>query len=634
MLRIKKLYLFVLQTFLPIFFMTFFISLFILLMQFLWRYIDDLVGKGLSVSVLAELFFYATLNLVPMALPLSILLASLMTFGNLGESLELLAMKSAGISLIRIMRSLIITLIIISIGSFFFQNNLMPKVQVKLWGLMYAVRQKSPELDIPERVFYDKIEGYNMYVEKKNPVTGTLYNVMLYDFSRGFEEALVISADSATLKMTSDKKFLVFSILDGESFENLPSQRVSYENIPYRRETFKKKQILIPFDANFKRSGNEMMQNQYFGKNISELRQSIDSMNVIIDSINRENAKSASMVTPLNSFVPNEEKRNDSIRFSAFTPINIDSLYKETEPTQKAEALNKAVAAATSAKQEIEYKYFMIGAQEGTINRHYIEWHKKFTLSFACLIFFFIGAPLGAIIRKGGLGMPVVLSVFLFILYYIIDSAGYKLARDGRWEPLEGMWLSSAVLLPLGVFLTYKAVRDSSILNSEAYALFFKKIFGKRGQRELAQKELVIYNVDYNRAAEMIENLTDLSSELKQQFGNKKRSGYVSFWSNSLHNRELFRLNTNLEELIEEMNNSKEQQIYFKLLEYPLLFVERYSIVPDVKWIKISLAIVFPVGIPLFLYIRHHQKRLITQFDTIIRINTELLSHINTKKYV
>ncbi len=634
MLRIKRLYLFVLQTFLPIFFMTFFISLFILLMQFLWRYIDDLVGKGLSVSVLAELFFYATLNLVPMALPLSILLASLMTFGNLGESLELLAMKSAGISLIRIMRSLIITLIIISIGSFFFQNNLMPKVQVKLWGLMYAVRQKSPELDIPERVFYDKIEGYNLYVEKKNPKNGILYNVMLYDFSQGFEEARVISADSATLKMTSDKKFLVFSILDGESFENLPSQRVSYENIPYRRETFKKKQILIPFDANFKRSGNEMMQNQYFGKNITELRQSIDSMHIIIDSINLENAKSAALVAPLSKNVTEEEKKNDSIRFSSFVPINIDSVYKETDPTQKAEALNRAVASATSAKQEIEYKYFMIGAQEGTINRHYIEWHKKFTLSFACLIFFFIGAPLGAIIRKGGLGMPVVISVFLFILYYIIDSAGYKLARDGRWEPLEGMWLSSAVLLPLGVFLTYKAVRDSSILNAEAYSLFFKKIFGKRGQRELMQKELVIYNVDYNRAAEMINNLTNLTTDLKHVFENKKESNYVSFWRNSLLNKELFRLNTELEELIEEMNNSKEHQIYFKLLEYPLLFAERYSIVPDVKWVKITLAIVFPLGIPLFFYIRHHQKRLLTQFDTIIRVNSELLNHINTQKYV
>ncbi len=625
MLRIKKLYLFVLKTFLPIFLMTFLICLFILLMQFLWKYVDELVGKGLSISVLSELFFYAALNMVPMALPLSILLASLMTFGNLGESLELLAMKSAGISLIRIMRSLIITLIIIAVGSFYFQNDLMPKIQVKLWGLMLSVRQKSPELDIPERVFYDQIEGYNIYVEKKDPKTGTLRNVMIYDFSRGFEDAMVIAADSAKIKMTADKQFLVFSIFNGESFENLKKQRASSSNsVPYRRETFGLKQILIQFDASFKRIDNSFLQNQYIGKNITELRKSIDSMEVKIDSINQMNVKTATHVTPLSTQNNPISGQSDSAFVKSFTPVDIDSLYTEAENNSKSTALSRAVSSAEATRQELEFKAYSIQSQEETINRHYIEWHKKFTLSFACLIFFFIGAPLGAIIRKGGLGLPVVLSVFLFIIYYIIDNTGYKLARDGKWPAWEGMWLSSFVLLPLGSFLTYKSARDSVILNSDTYLLFIKKIFGKRGRRALTRKELVMFNPDMDKVFQLLSEQNTLLIDLVKSFTHQRKAGYFTFWNEGSHPDQLLQANQLMEGIVEEMNNSNDQQIYFKLMEYPVLPVERYNIIPKQKWIRMTMGYIFPIGILFFIYIKIQQKQLLNDFDTIARVNQEL----------
>lgn len=629
MFRIKRLYLFVLQTFLPIFLMTFFICLFILLMQFLWKYVDELVGKGLSISVLGELFFYAGLSLIPMALPLSILLASLMTFGNLGESLELLSMKSAGISLIRIMRSLIVTLVIIAIGSFFFQNDVMPKVQVKLWGLMLSVRQKSPELDIPERVFYDQIDGYNIYVEKKDPKTGMLHHVMIYDFSRGFEDAMAIAADSANIKMTEDKKFLVFSIYNGESFRNLKSQRSSYENVPYQRESFSLKQILIAFDANFKRIDNGFLQNQYIGKNIAELRHSIDSMEVLVDSINKQNQQNTGYLVPLNARYNSPTEKSDSVALTHIAPLNIDSIYEETNDANKSAAITRAIASVNSAKQELEFKQYSVKSQEETINRHYIEWHKKFTLSFACLIFFFIGAPLGAIIRKGGLGLPVVLSVLLFIVYYIFDSAGYKLARDGRWPPFEGMWLSSVVLLPLGVFLTYKAARDSMILNADAYLIFFKKIFGKRGDRELIKKEIVMQNAEVNSVLNWMEKQNGLINQTIANFGNRKKTNYFAFWKEGTHSYEMLEINRLLENIVEEMNNTTDQQVYFKLREYPVLPIERYNIAPSKKWIRITIGIVFPIGVLFYIYLRVQQRRLITDLKTISRVNQELTQLIN-----
>ncbi len=511
--RIKTLYKFMLSSFVPLFAMTFFICLFIVLMQFLWRYIDDLVGKGLSVDVVAELFFYAALSLVPMALPLAILLASLMTFGNLGERFELTAMKASGVSLIKSMRPLTALLILIAIGAFFFQNNVLPVAQTKMFTLLFSVKQKSPELEIPEGVFYDQIPGYNLFVQSKNRDNGTLYDLMIYDYSKGFENAGVILADSGTLAMTEDKTHLVLNLYNGESFDNLKEAATATANVPYRRESFLDKRIYLKFDANFNRMEEDGMRNQYVGKNIAELKQTIDSVNLRVDSVGSSYARLVADRQYLNVgnykvILDNEGKKHRVPNVVDMkSPVNVDSVFRGKSSADKLNYLDKALNQLRRQKQDYEFKGLTLADDRKTIIRHGIEMHKKFTLSIACLVFFFIGAPLGAIIRKGGLGMPLVISVLLFIVYYIIDNTGNKMARDARIEVWEGMWMSTAILLPLGIFVTYKAVNDSAVFNKDAYLNFFRKLTGRNQVRHVEMKEVIIEEVVDSEALAKLANL-------------------------------------------------------------------------------------------------------------------------------
>ncbi|WP_302062794.1 LptF/LptG family permease, partial [uncultured Duncaniella sp.] len=482
MIRIKRMDTFILQSFLPLFVMTFCICLFIVLMQFLWRYIDDLVGKGLGVDVISELFFYAALTMVPMALPLAILLASLMIFGNLGENFELTAMKASGISLLRTMAPLIVLMVLIAAGAFFFQNNVLPIAQTKMYTLLYSVRQKSPELEIPEGVFYDQIPGYNLFIEHKNRDTGVLYDMMIYDVSRGFENSSIILADSGKMSFTADKTHLFLELWSGESFENLKDAATGMKNVPYRRETFDVKEIMVTFDSNFNRMDEQGMRNQYVGKNMAELRATIDSVQQRVDSLGMEYSNSLRETPHMNIMPYRISSDTTGTRIRTPNPsvkmaraMDVDSVFRGSSSGVGINYLQTALAKSQRNKQEYEYRSLTMADDTRTIRRHSIELMKKFTLSFACIIFFFIGAPLGAIIRKGGLGTPLVISVFLFIFYYIIDNMGYKLARDGKWPVWQGMWLSAAVLLPLGIFFTYKAVNDSAVFNKDAYLNFFRR---------------------------------------------------------------------------------------------------------------------------------------------------------------
>ncbi|MCM1256212.1 MAG: LptF/LptG family permease, partial [Duncaniella sp.] len=443
--------------------MTFFICLFIVLMQFLWKYIDDLVGKGLDISVIGELFFYAALTMVPMALPLAILLASLMTFGNLGEKFELTAMKAAGVSLLKSMRPLIILILLIAAGAFFFQNNILPIAQTKMWTLLYSMKQKSPEMEIPEKAFYDQIPGFSIYVEEKDKESGVLRDLMIYDMSQGTDNTRIIVADSGKISLTPDKTKLLLNIYQGEQFENLRSTTagVHSNNLPYRRETFAQKDIMIAFDANFNRMDESTMRKQYVGKNITELNATIDSVQARVDSVG--NIYATELVEKpyfqiqyyRTEHTPEGTQRMPQKEITLVQPLNIDSLFADNSGVAESAVINQAIYKAKAVKMDYEYKSKMMEEDRKSIRRHGIELQKKFTLSFACIIFFFIGAPLGAIIRKGGIGLPLVVSVILFIIYYIIDNTGYKMAKDGRIGVMEGMWLSSAVLLPLGIFFTY-----------------------------------------------------------------------------------------------------------------------------------------------------------------------------------
>lgn len=527
MIRVKRLYRYMLRSYVPLLLMTFFICLFIVLMQFLWRYIDDLVGKGLSIDVIGELFFYAALTMVPMALPLAILLASLMIFGNLGEKFELTAMKASGISLLKVMSPLIILISFIAVGAFFFQNNVLPVAQTKMWTLLYSMRQKSPELEIPEGVFYTQIPGYNFYVESKDRDSGTLFNMMIYDVSRGFDNARVILADSGHLKSADDKAHLFLQLYNGEQFENLrESGAYSQSSQPYRSENFDLKEILLAFDANFTRMDEAGMRNQYVGKNMTQLQATIDSVGLRVDSIGAVYAKEikerpyinvtpVSTVRSLNGKAGAQEVR---IPYPAASvkSYNMDSVfYADLHRTRN--YLTGAIRRVQTIKQEYEFRSFVMEEDRATIRRHGIEMHRKFTLSFACLVFFFIGAPLGAIIRKGGIGTPLVISVLLFIFYYIIDNTGFKFARDGKTAVWEGVWLSSFVLLPLGVFLTYKAMRDSAVLNGDAYKNFFRRLRGLQ-RRELELKQYAMEDVTPARAMASLRGMLDACNEVKEQW--------------------------------------------------------------------------------------------------------------------
>lgn len=682
MLKIKRLYTFMLQTFLPLFFMTFGICLFIVLMQFLWRYIDDMVGKGLGIGVLGEMFFYAALFLVPMALPLAILLASLMTFGNLGERLELLAMKSAGVSLVHIMRPLIVTLCLVSVGAFYFQNNVMPVVQVKLYTLLYSMRQKSPELDIPEGVFYKEITGFNVYVKKKDNQTGLLKDLMIYDYSEGFNNARVIVADSGRLKTSEDKLFLVLSLFNGESFENLKSQTGTAQTkvaVPYRRESFSTKDILIEFDANFTRTDESFMQNQYMGKNLKDLQASIDSMTVRLDSIKQINARGIYDLSYRKSLNkrrsdPESERRRarrpgespaekDASPLAAAasahatadgrdkespkkpdrrtaadhgTPapdagapdapaiaMNFDSLYQAQPPSGKAALLTRAKSSVESIRTDYYFRAATVGDEAYKVRRHLTEWHKKFTLSFACLVFFFIGAPLGAIIRKGGLGMPVIISVILFIFYYIVDNIGFKMARDGVWEAWEGMWLSSAVLAPLGIFLTYKAVNDSVILNADTYLNALKNLIGKRAGRKIEKKEVIMYTPDY---ATLIPRLYALANEAKTYLASHRRwINYLSYWKQGGRDRSAEKLAVEMESIVEELANSDQNLVLNKLMDYPV--IGAYSPLNARLSGKAGLAIglFLPIGLPLYLVATYQRKLLRHDIQIVQKTSIELL---------
>lgn len=564
---VKRLYLFVLKSFLPLFAMTFFIVLFIVLMQFLWRYIDDLVGKGLSVGLLGELFFYAALSMVPMALPLAILLASLMTFGNMGEKSELTAIKAAGVPLIKTMSPLIVLISFVAVGAFFFQNDVLPRAQVKMWTLLFSARQKSPELEIPEGVFYDQIPGFNLYVKDKDPDSGIMRGVMIYDVSRGGDNSTILMADSARLAFTKDMRYLYLHMWHGEEFENLREQRASDSNVPFRRESFDDKEILIPFDANFNRLDEGGMKNQYVGKNMAQLTQTLDSLTLRIDSIGRVSQRDF-MRQALPVLAGNRNNEPGAV-VGAGETTDFYSRLENMTPAERERLYSAAMNSLQMRKSELEFRAMQIGDEKARFRRHQIELIKKFTLSVACIIFLFIGAPLGAIIRKGGLGTPLVISVLLFLVYYIIDNTGYKLARDGHWIVWCGMWLSTFILLPLGIFVTYKAMNDSAVFNADLYREWVRRRLGLPESRHVPLKDVVIYDINPGRAAAMVENL---DIEARKWFArHAQRASYAAYWRGSYDPDLLDRIGEGTDQLVEYLSDSRDPRVIDLLNKYPVV---------------------------------------------------------------
>ncbi len=467
--------------------MTFFIVMFILLLQFLWKYIDDLVGKGLEWKVIAELMLYASSNLLPMALPLATLLAALMTMGNLGENNELLAMKSAGISLPRIMSPLVVVTMIICIGAFFFSNNVLPYTNLKISTLLYSVKQQKPELAIKEGVFTTINDTYSIKISQRDSKSGLIHRIMIYDHSKNDGNVLVTYADSGYIKVTTDEKRLTATLYSGNTYEERKEKNSrSNENrkFPSTRQAFQEQIINFELEGRgLQRTDEDLFKTSAQAMNLHQLTYTKDSLKAQYNL-----RKHAFKNNLFNNVLSNQTSTNgiDTAFKKKFFLLG-DSLFDITPLIDKQLILEAAIANARSTKSYISATSDELFSKGKVIAKHAIEWNRKFALSFACFVFFFIGAPLGAIIRKGGLGLPAVISVLFFVLYYIITITGEKFARELMWHPAAGMWLSSFILLPLGIFLSYKATTDSVIMNSDFYIEVFKKqvIFWKKVHKKV-----------------------------------------------------------------------------------------------------------------------------------------------------
>lgn len=626
MIGVRKLDWFVTKSYTLLFCGSFFICLFICIMQFLWRYLDDLVGKGLSMEVLAEFFFWAALTLVPMALPLAILLAALIAFGNLGEKFELIAMKAAGVSLLRIMRPLIFTSILSCAISFYFQNVIGPHAQIKLWTLLLSMKQTSPELDIPEGSFHDQIPGYNLYVKKKNPKTGMLYNVMIYSFADGFSNARIIVADSAKLNVTGDKKHLLLDLYEGELFENLQSQmNTSLKNVPYRREMFNRKRTLIEFNTNFEKMDEGFMQKQYMSKNMTQLQHSIDSLNLQIDSMGRSLYADVSRSLYRSASLNQEDSAK--LLTSKLQKINLDSLYKVASQAQKERYISNAKSEVLSADWNM--RGGMVMDTQDFLRRHQMEWHKKIALSLSCIIFFFIGAPLGGIIRKGGLGTPMVVSVLFFVVYFIIDTTGQKMAKEGIWAPWLGMWMSSFILAPIGIFLTYKANKDSVVFNADLYLNWFKRVAGIRDKRHIFRKEVIIEDPDFPALSKMIPKLDLLCETYAKKNRLTQLPNYFTIWRDRERDKEIITINDLMENIVEQLNNSKDAIILDKLNQFPFISVHAHRCPFNRAWLNDLIGILLPIGFFFYIRIWRYRIRLYKDMKQISLTCKELLPLVN-----
>ena len=627
MIGVKKLDRFVLGNFLLIFSGSFFITLFVLMMQFTWRYVDEIVGKGITMDILGQFYWYMAITMVPMALPLAVLLASLISFGNMGERLELLAMKAAGVSLLRIMRPLAVLVIGLAGISFYFQNRAALDAQKNLTSLLWSLRETSPALEIPEGVFYGKINSFSLYVERKDVATGKLYNVMIYKTDQGFDKAQIVVADSGRLEVTNDKEHLIFDIWNGEQFENLQvggaQAALNTKGVPYDRETFQYKRFIIDFNSNFEKQDAEQWSGSAITKNLKQLSASIDSMNTALDSIGLANYKQGKQTA---YYCPPLRPQHAAAlkQMSKGAKLDFDTIMARMSADKRVQTIRAAAASAAAYASELEWKSLTTEEGDKSVRSHRIQWHQKFTMSIACIFFFFIGAPLGAIIRKGGLGMPTIIAVILFIFYYIINTSGMKMARDGAWNMIFGMWVSTVVLTPLGCFLTYKANNDSVVFNADVYAALFKRLLGLRSKRNITRKEVIIETPDY---AALLDQIADLEQICKAYAAHKRlyaAPSYIRAFFKSRPDHAAEDIQQRVEQLVEELSNSDRREILYRLNQLPLIYARAHTSPFENKRLNVLCGALLPVGFIMWLRIWRFRLRLHKDMKQITAVCSEL----------
>lgn len=609
---IKKIDIFILKQFCLLFAGTFFIVLFIFMMQFLWKWVDELIGKGLSLDVLGRFFFYASMTLVPMSLPLALLLASLITFGNMGERLELLAMKSAGIPLVRILRPVLVFVFLVAGGSFYFQNVVSPESSKQLAALLYSMRQKSPELEIPEGIFYNEIPGYNLFVERKDTEKGMLYGIMIYNQGASFDDTQVVLADSGRLQSTADQKHLQLTLYDGQRFRNMQNTGsvMDRTTVPYMRETFKKEVDLIPFDNSLDLMDASLFENNAKTKDLEHLNLGIDSLREALDSMGREQYNQYSYGFLVHTRLTG---RKDSAQLRdrvVSKPRNLDTVYAHISEDVRGRIAKSALERATSGEQQTAMLQEFSSYNNRVLRDHQLERHKKFTLSLACILFFFIGAPLGAIIRKGGLGLPVVVSVITFILYYIVNHSGEVMCKNGTWDSAFGAWLSTMVMAPLGAWLTWKSNQDSAVFDWEGYQRFFRRLLGLRLHRNISMKEVIMEDPDYNRLLPELRKFNDDCAAYVQARRLHLMPNYFRVFFRYEPDTVVVGICERLEALILELSNSSDPRIIATLNNMPIVAPDAHTRPFRNARRNMIVGILFPIGIVLWIRIWRYRLRL------------------------
>ncbi len=627
-LRIKKLDKFIAGQFGLLFCGTFFICQFVLMMQFLWRYVDELIGKGISMEIMAQFFWYMGLMLVPQALPLAILLSSLITFGNLGESSELTAIKAAGISLMQAFRSLIVIVLLISCCSFYFQNVIGPEANKSFGRLLLSMKQANPELEIPEGIFYDGIPGSNIYVQKKDMETGMLYGVMIYRLDGGYEDAAIILADSGRIQSTAEKKHLLLTLYSGEWFENMKSQDMAGSaSVPYRRETFSSKRIVLDFDGDFNMADVAGISGDAKTKSISKISHDIDSIKVYNDSVGHSFYREAQMYY----FRRDQVSRDDSaraVRMVAEGKGGADSAFAKLTGENKLETVRNALGNVRMIHSDLEMKSTYSDNLDRRLRTHRMEVIAKITLALSCLLFFFIGAPLGAIIRKGGLGVPVIISVLVFIIYFIFENSGMKMARDGIWTVWFGKWIPMMVLTPVAIFFTYKANKDSVVFNIDAYVSLFRRLFGLRTKRHIYKKEVVIDDPDYARDAARLEQMTADVAKYSHEHNLLKAPNPIEVFFRNGDDQYIRGINEELESVIEDLANTRDRVILNELNNYPVLATHAHTRPFRRKELNIITGLILPLGLFFYLRMCRFRLRLMGDLRVIKRTNTAIVERI------
>ena len=606
---------------------TFFICLFVLMMQFLWRYVDELVGKGLTVEVLAQFFWWMGLMMVPQALPLAILLSSLITFGNLGESSELTAIKSAGISLTRTFSSLVIVSCFISVTSFVFQNNIGPYSTIKLSQLLVSMKQKNPELEIPEGVFYDGIPNSNIYVQKKDVKSGKFYGIMIYRMSNSYEDSEIILADSGMLQTTAEKQHLLLTLWNGEWFSNQAQEVGRDAAAPFRRETFLEKKTLIDFNGDFDMTDAALFSGDARGKGLAKLYRDLDSLQQNNDSIGRVFYNEVQM-SYYNAASISRADTLAAIKEAGKKTFNVDSAFARLNNDGKRSVLGIARSQVQAVDADLEFKAMVTEDANRMIRQHKIEMYKKFVLSLSCLIFFFIGAPLGTIIRKGGLGIPVIVSVLVFIVYYILDNSGYQMARRGIWAIWFGELLATMVLVPLAVFVTYKANKDSAVFNFDAYRNLVMNLLGMRQKRNIMAKEVIINEPDYGCDAELLSEVTERAQAYAEAHRLKTAPNVKRVFFEYQTDNEMEEINRLLETAIDDLGNTRDKTILNLLNEYPIMSVKAHTRPFNRQWLNTAAAILVPVGLVLYIRMWRFRLRLLKNLRVVVQNNNQVIAQI------